>query len=39
LREAGGDLLVLSRRPGGTTMRVLLPSVRLGVADAAALRV
>ena len=37
LREAGGDLLVLSRRPGGTTMRMLLPSVRLAVADAAAL--
>jgi len=37
LRKAGGDLLVLSRRPGGTTMRVLLPSVRLAVADAAAL--
>jgi len=35
LREAGGDLLVLSRRPGGTTMRLLLPSVRLAVADAA----
>ena len=39
LREAGGDLLVLSRRPGGTTMRLLLPSVRLAVADAAALPV
>jgi putative PEP-CTERM system histidine kinase len=37
LREAGGDLLVLSRKPGGTTMRLLLPSVRLAVADAAAL--
>ena len=35
LREAGGDLLVLSRRPGGTTMRLLLPSVRLAVADTA----
>ncbi len=33
LREAGGDLLVLSRKPGGTTMRLLLPSVRLA-ADA-----
>ena len=33
LREAGGDLLVLSRKPGGTTMRLLLPSVRLAVAD------
>ena len=30
LREAGGDLLVLSRKPGGTTMRLLLPSVRAG---------
>ena len=28
LREAGGDLLVISRRAGGTTMRLLLPSVR-----------
>jgi putative PEP-CTERM system histidine kinase len=37
LREAGGDLLVLSGRPGGTTMRLLLPSVRLAVADTAAL--
>jgi putative PEP-CTERM system histidine kinase len=37
LREAGGDLLVLSRMPGGTTMRLLLPSVRLAVADVAAL--
>ena len=39
LREAGGDLLVLSRRPGGTTMRLLLPSVRVAVADAAAVSV
>ncbi len=39
LREAGGDLLVLSRRPGGTTMRLLLPSVRLAVADAASVSV
>lgn len=37
LRAAGGDLLVLSRRPGGTTMRLLLPSVRIAVVDAAAL--
>ncbi len=37
LRQAGGDLLVLSHAPGGTTMRLLLPSVRLAVADAAAL--
>ncbi len=27
LREAGGDLLVISRRDVGTTMRILLPSV------------
>ncbi|HET7882766.1 MAG TPA: XrtA/PEP-CTERM system histidine kinase PrsK [Acetobacteraceae bacterium] len=39
LRRAGGDLLVLSRQPGGTTMRVLLPLVRLAAADAAALSV
>ena len=37
LRAAGGDLLVLSRRPGGTTMRLLLPAVRLAVADATTL--
>jgi putative PEP-CTERM system histidine kinase len=36
LRDAGGDLLVLSRQPGGTTMRLLLPSVRVAVADPAA---
>ena len=30
LREAGGDLLVLSRPDAGTTMRLLLPSVRPG---------
>jgi putative PEP-CTERM system histidine kinase len=35
LREAGGDLLVLSRRPGGTTMRLLLPPMRLDIAAAA----
>ncbi len=28
LREAGGDLLVLSRPGAGTTMRLLLPAVR-----------
>jgi len=33
LRAAGGDLLVLSRRPGGTTMRLMLPAVRLTVAN------
>ncbi|MDR3538041.1 MAG: PEP-CTERM system histidine kinase PrsK [Acetobacteraceae bacterium] len=32
LREAGGDLLVLSRSGSGTTMRLLLPRVR-SVAD------
>src|SRR6185437_10425420 len=26
LRAAGGDLLVLSRKPGGTTMRLMLPA-------------
>jgi putative PEP-CTERM system histidine kinase len=35
LRQAGGDLLVLSRRPGGTTMRLMLPAVRVAVAEAA----
>jgi len=29
LREAGGDLLVLSRVGSGTTMRLLLPMVRV----------
>ena len=33
LREAGGDLLVLSRVGSGTTMRLLLPLVRAAVAD------
>jgi putative PEP-CTERM system histidine kinase len=37
LRQAGGDLLVLSRKPGGTTMRLLLPAVRSAVADMATL--
>jgi putative PEP-CTERM system histidine kinase len=36
LREAGGDLLVISRRPQGTTMRLMLPAVRAAMADAAA---
>jgi putative PEP-CTERM system histidine kinase len=36
LREAGGDLLVLSRPGEGTTMRLLLPSVGTAVADSAA---
>jgi signal transduction histidine kinase len=33
LREAGGDLLVLSRMGSGTTMRLLLPLVRAAAAD------
>jgi putative PEP-CTERM system histidine kinase len=33
LREAGGDLLVLSRMGSGTTMRLLLPMVRAAAAD------
>jgi putative PEP-CTERM system histidine kinase len=33
LRAAGGDLLVLSRLGAGTTMRVLLPSVRVPSAE------
>jgi putative PEP-CTERM system histidine kinase len=37
VRAAGGDLLVLSRRPGGTTMRLMLPAVRLAAVDAAML--
>jgi putative PEP-CTERM system histidine kinase len=32
LREAGGDLLVISRPGDGTTMRVILPSLRPAVA-------
>lgn len=35
LRAAGGDLLVLSRPDAGTTMRLLLPSVRVSSAEAA----
>jgi signal transduction histidine kinase len=31
LRAAGGDLLVLSREGVGTTMRILLPAVSIGV--------
>lgn len=34
LREAGGDLLVLSRAGSGTTMRLLLPMVLAAAADA-----
>jgi putative PEP-CTERM system histidine kinase len=33
LRDAGGDLLVISRPGTGTTMRIILPLVRLGVAE------
>jgi putative PEP-CTERM system histidine kinase len=33
VREAGGDLLVLSRVGSGTTMRLLLPMVRVAAAD------
>ena len=33
LREAGGELLVLSRLGSGTTMRLLLPMVRVAAAD------
>jgi signal transduction histidine kinase len=33
LREAGGDLLVISRRDVGTTMRLLLPSVAAAVQE------
>ncbi len=35
LRAAGGDLLVLSRPNAGTTMRVLLPSVRVPSSETA----
>jgi putative PEP-CTERM system histidine kinase len=35
LRDAGGDLLVLSRSGAGTTMRIILPSVRPNVAEPA----
>jgi putative PEP-CTERM system histidine kinase len=37
LREAGGDLLVLTRMGEGTTMRLLLPAVPTGVVVPAAL--
>jgi putative PEP-CTERM system histidine kinase len=33
VREAGGDLLVISRPNKGTTMRLLLPAVRAALAD------
>jgi putative PEP-CTERM system histidine kinase len=35
VRDAGGDLLVLSRPRAGTTMRIILPSVRTGVGEPA----
>jgi putative PEP-CTERM system histidine kinase len=35
VRDAGGDLLVISRPKTGTTMRLILPSVRPGVAEPA----
>jgi putative PEP-CTERM system histidine kinase len=35
VRDAGGDLLVLSHPGAGTTMRIILPSVRPGVAEPA----
>jgi signal transduction histidine kinase len=36
VRDAGGDLLVISRPKTGTTMRLILPSVRSDVAEPAA---
>jgi putative PEP-CTERM system histidine kinase len=35
LRDAGGDLLVISKLKAGTTMRLILPSVRPGVGEPA----
>jgi signal transduction histidine kinase len=35
LRDAGGDLLVLSRPHAGTTMRIILPSVQPSLAEPA----
>ena len=35
VRDAGGDLLVLSKPNAGTTMRIILPAVRPGVGDMA----
>jgi signal transduction histidine kinase len=35
LRDAGGDLLVISNPGSGTTMRLILPSVRPGIAQSA----
>jgi putative PEP-CTERM system histidine kinase len=39
LREAGGDLLVLSKPQAGTTMRLLLPAVRAVLPEAVPLTV
>jgi len=39
LRDAGGDLLVLSRPQAGTTMRLLLPAVRAALPEAVPLTV
>ena len=33
LRDAGGDLLVMSKPDTGTTMRIILPSVRTDIAE------
>jgi signal transduction histidine kinase len=35
LRDSGGDLLVISKPGVGTTMRLILPSVRPSVAEPA----
>ena len=35
LRDAGGDLLVISKPGAGTTMRIILPSVRTDIAEPA----
>ena len=35
LRDAGGDLLVITRPGAGTTMRIVLPLVQLGLAEPA----
>jgi putative PEP-CTERM system histidine kinase len=39
LRDAGGDLLVLSRPKAGTTMRLLLPAVRAAFPEAVSITV
>jgi signal transduction histidine kinase len=35
MRDAGGDLLVISKPNAGTTMRLILPSVRFGATEIA----